>query len=315
MNSIKRLGSRLGKGGLIALAAGATALATAAAYYYDGTVFRNTPSSAKFYDTSTYATAPSANKLYMDAADAPGGSTTQTFYFDAATNTYKNTTTLALSAFSCGTPSSMGPGAGTVVICEPTSTSGGSGGGAGGGSTPGNVFGGGSGGPIQSAGFIDPYGSAWNMTNPAVTSAGGTTLASGAQVKVQTTAASPKVVAYSVDLPDPNASGQNLTLTNVFFGCRPDLGNYGGCDGLMSFEYDTVAQSWRLVALVDARTGKAYVDEFAANNNFGSAAQIVSTMAYYQPGTSAPTNFPVVKVQNMGITLAAILAYWDWSKY
>jgi hypothetical protein len=131
---------------------------------------------------------------------------------------------------------------------------------------------------------------------------------------VQTTPQSPKVVAYTISIPDTHAPGQNLALTNVLFGCRPDLGeSISNCDGGMSFEYDTMAASWRLIALVDSKTSKAYVDTFAANNNFASQADLVSKMAVQEMATVQ--EFPVVTVQNMGITLAAILPTWNWSKY
>lgn len=311
MSSLSR---RLGKSGILIAGVGAAALASAAAvavaYYYDdnGSLFRNTPKAGKFYDPTVSATAISGAKLYMARADTPAADTTQTFYFDAATSTYKGTTTLALSGFDCSAPSSMGAEAGNVVVCEPKNLGAGPGNGSGGDGS--NVFG------DNVAWFSDPYGSSWNLTNPAVVR-GSATLASGAGVQVQTTQSSPRVVAYSINIPNEAAAGTDLTLTNVFFGCRPDLGSYSSCDGLMSFEYDTTADQWRLVALVDARTKKTYVDEYAANNDFSASthATIAEEVRYVVPGVPTPFRFPVTKVANMGITMAAVLAYWDWSKY
>jgi hypothetical protein len=166
----------------------------------------------------------------------------------------------------------------------------------------------------KTTGFIGPYGDVWNITNPQVKDKNGNVLATGPAVSVQTTPQSPKVVAYTISIPDTHAAGKNLTLTNVLFGCRPDLGeSISKCDGAMSFEYDTMAANWRLIAFVDGKTGKAYVDTFAANNNFASQTDLVSKMAVQE--MAAVTVFPIVAVQNMGITLASILPTWDWSKY
>jgi hypothetical protein len=295
--------------------------ASAANYFYDGTLFKSRPTSNKTYVTSNSVTSKS-NTLYVDSEDIPSSQTpTKTFYYDPTANTYAETTTADPSSFDCGAPQSVGSNM-SIVVCEPkTSTSGsGSGSTSGSGSststspllgplTPTTIF-----GNTSTVGIIGPYGDTWNFTNPQVKDKHGTVLATGSAVLMQTTPQSPKVVAYTISIPDTHASGQNLALTSVLFGCRPDLGDsISNCDGGMTFEYDTVSASWRLIALVDGKTGKAYVDTFAANNDFASQADLVSKITVQEMATVK--EFPVVTVQNMGITLTAILPTWNWSKY
>lgn len=289
--------------------------ASAANYFYDGSIFKSTPTSGKTYGTATFVVSGD-NKLYVANEDVPSTPTpTTTVYFDPTTNTYSQTTTAALSSFDCGAPQAVGSNT-SMIVCEPKTSA--SGGGSGGGSspsplpgplTPTTIF-----GNTTTVGFIGPYGDVWNITNPQVKDKHGNILATGSAVSVQTTPQSPKVVAYTISIPDTHAAGQNLALTNVLFGCRPDLGDsISNCDGAMSFEYDTVSASWRLIAFVDGKTSKAYVDTFAANNNFAAQADLVSKMAVQE--MAVYKEFPVVSVQNMGITLASILPTWDWSKY
>lgn len=165
----------------------------------------------------------------------------------------------------------------------------------------------------------DPWGNKWDFTAPSVTDASGNVIASGSQVSVETTPMSPKIVAYQISFADPNASGNDIYLDYVLFGCRPDLGQVlDQCSGGMSFEWDskTGDGGWKLVSIVDGKTDATYVNAQAVTpSDYTASLATKVTVSEMQNGQLATKDFPLQTPSNFGLTMTSVLSTWPWANF